>query len=80
MGTVTKVERMIEEGHEVFCSALDAGRVISKQLQIPRMDAMRLMWQAQKAGELKARIINAETCVDVRHVKALISKWRMRDA
>jgi hypothetical protein len=73
---VTKIERALAEGREVFVSAVDAGRVISKELRIPRMDAMRLMWDAQKAGELRARIIGAETCVDVRHVRDLIRKWR----
>jgi hypothetical protein len=75
---VTRVEQLLA-GKDVFMSAVDAGRAISKELRIPRMDAMRLMWDAQKAGELRARIIDAETCVNVTQVKALISKWRMRD-
>lgn len=70
------IRKLLASDAEVFIRAGDAGRAIADALKIPRLDAMRLMWDAQRAGDLKARIIHNETCVDIRHVRSIIKTWR----
>lgn len=70
------VKKLLDSDAEVFITAVDAGRAIADALKVERMDAMRMLWDAQKDGTLKARIIDGTTCVDARHVRALIKNWR----
>ena len=70
------VKKLLEGNADVFIRAVDAGRAIADALKIERMDAMRVLWEAQKEGSVAAKIINGDTCVDARGVRALIRTWR----
>jgi hypothetical protein len=70
------IKKLLEGNAEVFITAVDAGRAIADALKIERMDAMRILWEAQKDGSVAAKIIDGNTCVDARGVRALIRTWR----
>lgn len=72
----TAIRKILDSNAEVFIRAVDAGRAIGDALRIDRMEAMRMLWEAQKAGTLRVQIINGSTCVDARGVRALIKNWR----
>lgn len=70
------VRQLLESGKDVWIRALDAGRAIAISLNIPRMDAHRLMWEAQRNQALESRIIDGHTCVQARDVRTIVRTWR----
>ena len=74
--TPAGVKKLLESNASVFITAVDAGRAIADALSIDRMDAMRMLWESQKANLLTVKIIDGTTCVDARGLRKLIKNWR----
>lgn len=70
------VRQLLENDKDVFITAVDAARAIADALGIPRVEAHQLMWQAQRAGSLQAKVIANRECVNARDVRAIVMTWR----